>query len=158
LTVKSIYIAGPMRGLPEWNFSAFDEATRKWRDSGWEAYSPHEFDMLLGYDARGKTETDLISKGSDRDWVRAVMVGDIACIMKVHAIALLPGWEGSMGATVELALAQFLGLEVYDAVTMEEISPDYRPWYEVKQYLETWQPKESSHPGLREHGSYKNVT
>lgn len=56
---------------------------------------------------------------------------DLACIFAADGIALLPGWEHSAGATVELALAQFLSLPAYDAVMMHQIYPTERPWSAV---------------------------
>lgn len=106
-----IYIAGPMRGLPEWNFPAFDEAERRWRSFGHIAFSPAATDRALGYLPT--------TEGVDQEHLKHVMLSDIACLYSADAIALLPGWQNSRGTAVELALAQFLGLDIYDAVTME---------------------------------------
>ena len=63
--------------------------------------------------------------------LRHAIMSDIACIFHADAIALLPEWETSSGATVELALAQFLGLPVYDAETMHQVFPPVKPWQEL---------------------------
>lgn len=109
-----------MRGLPDWNFPAFDEAETRWRNAGHTAFSPAQTDRALGYgpDHQGGIEH-----------LKHVMLNDIAAIYHADALALLPGWEKSRGAAVELALAQFLELPIYDAVTMEEIEPKPIPWY-----------------------------
>lgn len=119
-----VYIAGPMRGLPDWNFPAFDAAERAWREAGHIAFSPAQTDRALGYGDHG-------TEAVDSRHLKHVMLGDIAAIYAADGIALLPGWENSMGATVELALAQFLGMKVFDAVTMKEIQPRSKPWLKV---------------------------
>ncbi len=116
-----IYIAGPMRGIENWNFPMFDYAEEIWRDAGHQPFSPAQIDRVLKY----SPTTD---SGCNDDHLRHVIQMDIACVMAADAIALLPGWEASRGVAVELALAQFLGLPIYDAVTMGLIHPQITPW------------------------------
>lgn len=134
-----IYIAGPMRGIPEWNFPAFDEAEARWRAAGHVPFSPAQVDRALKYDPNEQGE-------ATNGHLRHVIQMDIACIMAADAIALLPGWENSRGATVELSLAQFIGIPVYDAITMERIEPAGRPW----SWLPVWakRPTLGSPPGV----------
>lgn len=118
-----VYIAGPMRGLPGWNFPAFDDARDRWRAAGHVAFSPADTDRALGYAAAAGFNGD----GSP-EHLKHVMLLDVACVFHADAIALLPGWERSRGATVEVALGQFLGLRFFDAVTMKEVYPPRAPW------------------------------
>jgi len=37
---KSIYIAGPMSGIPEFNFPAFYDAAESWHRIGWKVFNP----------------------------------------------------------------------------------------------------------------------
>jgi hypothetical protein len=120
-----IYLAGPMRGLRDWNFPAFDLAERLWRGAGHQPFSPAATCRVLGYALGDGTDP---AAPVDDGHLRHVMSMDIACIMAADAIGLLPGWEDSTGATLELALAQFLGLGVYDALTMYRMYPPTRPW------------------------------
>lgn len=116
---KKVYIAGPMRGIPEWNFPAFEQAEKRWIDKGWQAFSPAAMDKALGYDP---------NEPCVKEHLQHVILADIAAIFAADAIALLSGWEKSMGVAVELSLAQFLSMPVYCAETMEEMSPITRPW------------------------------
>lgn len=116
-----VYIAGPMRGIPEWNFPAFHEARKRWREAGHTAFSPASTDEALGY-------SETTEGFNEKPHLLHVIHSDILCISNADAIALLPGWEKSSGATVELALAQFLGLKVFDAVTMKQKAPSKTPW------------------------------
>lgn len=97
----SIYIAGPMTGLPEYNFPAFHAAADAWRAVGWDVFNPAE-----SFEGR----TDL----AYRDYVKV----DLAALRRCDAIALLPGWDGAnaRGSVWEHEVAaELLGIPVYDA-------------------------------------------
>lgn len=115
-----VYIAGPMRGLPNLNFEAFDGAARLWKSAGHQPFSPAEMDRALGYTGE-----------NDSGALRHVILGDIVAIYSADAIAVLPGWERSRGATLEVALAQVLDLPIYDAITMYPLTVQSRPWAQV---------------------------
>ena len=117
-----VYIAGPMRGLPGWNFPAFDAAETRWRSAGHQPFSPAQIDRVLQY---GPEDGESIAH------LRHVIQLDLACVLNSDAIALLPGWQRSRGATAELSLALFLGLGVYDAVTLQPIHVTPTPWAEI---------------------------
>lgn len=96
----TVYISGPMTGLPEYNYPAFAAAAEAWRDLGHTVLSPHE---AFGGD-----------KGRDyHDYIRE----DVRMLVQCDAIALLPGWERSRGARLELHVAQMMGCAVYSALT-----------------------------------------
>lgn len=117
-----VYIAGPMRGIAEFNFPAFLEA-QDWFDNGpflahYETFNPAVHDIDNGFEHGGLTgNEDLTALGFD---LRAALAADLEYITKyADAILLLPGWEKSKGARAELATAQALGLQaaVYDDMT-----------------------------------------
>lgn len=122
--MKRVYIAGPMTGIPRFNFPAFDYATIRWRDAGWEVVSPADLTRDLWRERFGEdfdpASTDpAISAGGDiyRDFLRE----DIRAILSCDAIALLPGWRKSKGVAVELTVARAMKLAVLDAETFEPI-------------------------------------
>lgn len=109
-----VYLSGPMRGYPEFNFPAFHHAARTLRSLGHEVFSPAEKDI----ERAGKD----ISKGSDGSIEKATaehgfslrdaLGDDLAWICaEAEAIALLPGWEKSAGANAEHATAKALDLK-----------------------------------------------
>jgi len=104
-----IYIAGPMRGHPEYNFPAFHDAARRWRLKGHEVISPAEMDQVHGFDEK--------KDAVDNAFLRAVIVRDMEAIAKCDGIVMLADWENSSGAKLERALADYLGLEVFDDAT-----------------------------------------
>lgn len=109
---KSIYIAGPMRGHPLFNFPAFDAAAELLRAEEWVVYSPAEADRDLGFDERGHTGNEPITELVNFDHREAMCnVCEFIC-MEADAIYMLKGWGHSMGARAEWALALAIGLEV----------------------------------------------
>jgi hypothetical protein len=91
---KRIYIAGPMRGLPEHNFPAFRAAASVLRSLGNEVVSPVEINH--GPDAPQRSAEECLRR-------------DLRALIDCTAIALLPGWEQSVGARCEAAVAVTLG-------------------------------------------------
>lgn len=113
----TVYIAGPMRGVPFYNFPAFDVARNLWEDEGYNVISPADLDRKAGFDPIDNPGQDWNEDKGE------VIKRDILAILETlkpntaDAIALLPGWEASKGAAVEVALGQFLGLGFVDAET-----------------------------------------
>lgn len=110
-----IYLAGPMRGYPEFNFPAFHEAARTLRSLGHEVFSPaekdnerHGKDISTG-NAAGDVEKAVKEHGFS---LRVALGDDLAWICaEAEAIALLPGWEKSSGVAAEWATARALDLK-----------------------------------------------
>ena len=134
---KRIYIAGPMRGLVNWNVAAFDLAEKAWTEAGWHVFSPAAIVRAMGYAWGDSAPTEPDGNGPGSAHLKHVLNSDITCLIHSDAIALLPGWERSRGATASSTVAQFLGLEVYDAVTMERLDPPMTPWRRVVARMET---------------------
>lgn len=113
-----IYIAGPMRGIPEFNFPAFHAAAAKLRAEGHEIFSPAEADNLHhGVDiSKGNTTGDETLAASEYGFnLRDALIRDLTWICKhADAIGRLPGWRNSKGATAESAVGEALGLNLFD--------------------------------------------
>lgn len=114
--MAKIYVAGPMRGIPEFNFPAFHAATAKLRGEGWTVFNPAEKDNERhGKDiSKGNLHGDEEVAAKEHGFnLREALGCDLAFICaEADAIALLPGWENSKGAKAEHATAIALGLEV----------------------------------------------
>ncbi|MDQ0735314.1 DUF4406 domain-containing protein [Arthrobacter agilis] len=89
----TLYLAGPMSGLPDFNYPAFHEAAAKLRAAGYTVLNPAE-------NPKPEPET----------W-QGYMRLAIAQLIQADGIALLPGWEVSRGAMVEYTLAVDLELD-----------------------------------------------
>jgi hypothetical protein len=135
-----VYLAGPMRGYSQWNAPAFDAAALAWRRAGWEVHSPVDSDRSLGVDPRTAAPEELARRATDHEWLRLVILDDVQTVCGVDAVALLPGWRDSAGATVEVALALFLGLSTLDTATMMPVYPVPRPWFHLYEILVVKKP------------------
>lgn len=96
-----LYLAGPMTGLPEYNFPAFHRAAAAWRAAGWEVCNPAE-------SFNGATDLPY----------RRYVEHDLDLLRTCDAIAMLPGWDGpnARGSVWERQVAvQLLRIPVYDA-------------------------------------------
>lgn len=112
-----VYLAGPMRGIPRFNYPAFFAAAAMLRTAGHMVFSPAERDIerhggvdIAANNLAGDEALAAADHGFDR---RKAMADDTAFICnEADAIALLPGWENSSGANAEWALAKALGLKI----------------------------------------------
>jgi hypothetical protein len=111
-----IYLAGPMRGIPEFNFPAFHANAAKLRAQGHFVFSPAERDIeKTGVDiSKGNATGDnAIAEAQYGFSLREALKDDLEFIcLHAEAIALMPGWENSKGANAERATAIALGLEI----------------------------------------------
>lgn len=97
-----IYLAGPMRGIPDFNFPVFDAAAANLRSQGYTVFNPADNDREKGYVGKPVDEIK-----------RDCIMDDLTYIAReADAIALLPGWEVSKGVAAEVALAIFLDLKL----------------------------------------------
>jgi nucleoside 2-deoxyribosyltransferase len=92
-----IYIAGPMTGLPEHNYPAFNREAEFLRRQGWEVVNPAELWPNF--------------EGAVRDLTEVVKL-DLAMLCECDTIYMLRGWERSAGARTEHAVAVWLNLEI----------------------------------------------
>lgn len=105
-----VYIAGPMRGIPLYNFPAFDAAASELRDEGHEVVNPADLDRDTGMDP--------LALPSDWDWndlppsvdSNTFADRDLEALRGCDAIYLLKGWQQSTGAMAEYHVAKWRGL------------------------------------------------
>ncbi len=114
--MKTIYLAGPMRGIAQFNFPAFMEATARLRSEGHRVFSPAENDQdKLGDDFGVDNATGDIGEATKEEGfsLRDALKDDLSwiCDNATH-IALLPGWENSNGSKAEWSLAVALDLGI----------------------------------------------
>ena len=94
--LKRIYLAGPMSGLPDFNYPAFHAAAAVLRAQGHHVENP----------AENPAPTCGTWQGYMRMSLRQIAACDCLC--------MLPGWRASRGARIEHGLALDLDLEVVD--------------------------------------------
>lgn len=121
LTQKSVYIAGPMSGYPNFNFPAFFAAEEKFKAEGWDVKNPAGKDVEDDPDIQNNATGDAsiaIAKGWD---FRGAFKWDAEAVIYGDAIYMLKGWEFSPGASAEHAIAKFI----------KKNYPEYQIMYEV---------------------------
>jgi len=99
----TLYLSGPMSGLPEFNYPAFQAAAERLRAQGSTVISPHE----LPANCPGCTNI------GEHSWAQHMRV-DLAALLTCDVIVLLPGWQQSRGAQLEKTVAEAIGLMIVD--------------------------------------------
>lgn len=90
-----IFIAGPMTGIPEYNFPAFFEAQAKLEALGYEVANPADTGVREGW--------------GHRDYLRV----SVPMMLQCDSVAALPGWDKSVGCTqYEFPIAGMFGMEI----------------------------------------------
>jgi hypothetical protein len=89
-----IYIAGPMTGLPELNYPAFNAKAAELRAQGHHVENPAEN-----------------PEPHCRSWLGYMRLA-LVQIARCDAVVMLPGWSKSRGACIEHQLAVGLGLQI----------------------------------------------
>ena len=110
----TIYIAGPMRGIENFNFPAFDRQAKVLEEQGWKVINPAEMDRQDGLPCSGPMEYDPAISYEDREFMRDALKRDLVVICdKCTAMYMMSDFEKSRGAKAEWHLAKALGLEIY---------------------------------------------
>ena len=109
-----IYIAGPMRGKPRYNFPAFDHAAGIIRAAGHEPVSPADRARSMGVDPAHLEDDWDYNQEPEGASVRALMTANFADLLTCDAIILLDGWQESGWAPIEAAAAKQAGLKRLD--------------------------------------------
>lgn len=97
LRARSIFISGPMSGLPGNNYEAFHAEARRFRALGWHVESP--------------AENPAPPQGRWEDYMRLSIRQLVAC----KEVFMLPGWSASRGARLEHQIATGLEMPVSGA-------------------------------------------
>lgn len=119
-----VYISGPITGLPNKNKEAFDSLGCKLRELGFEVLNPFDLDYP-GFNSEGC-------------WFK-YMQRDLAQLVYCNAVCLLPGWEESKGARLEVTIAKQLNMPVFrlqeDMLVEEPVAIDIEITPLIPSYL-----------------------
>lgn len=92
--MKRLYLSGPMTGIPDLNFPAFHAEAARLRALGYEIVNPAE-----------------LVADPEAPWEQCLRA-DIKAMMDCDGVALLPGWERSKGAHLEVHIAHRVGMGI----------------------------------------------
>lgn len=103
-----LYLAGPMTGIADLNFSLFHAEAARLRALGYEVINPAEINC-------GTPPGPDAAYAERRAWWIKCMKVDITQLMTCDGVALLPNWKASKGAVIEVQLADDLEMFVIDS-------------------------------------------
>lgn len=97
-----IYVSGPMTGMPDHNYPMFNAVSEALRSQGHFVLNPAELDAI---------EDDPGSRAWE--WY---LRRDILAMLEheTDTVVLLPGWQGSEGAKLEVHLATALKMKTVE--------------------------------------------
>jgi len=101
--MNRIYISGPMTGIPEHNFPAFNAEADRLRALGYDVVNP----------------VDLNPVEAQHSWHECLR-NDLKELLDCDTIAMLDGWMDSNGAHLEMHVAHRVGIKVIEARTIVE--------------------------------------
>lgn len=93
MSKNKIYLAGPMRGKPGLNVSLFRKVTEKLEQQGYSVFNP------------------AIDAEEDKT-IAQFMEMDLPEVCRSNLMVVLPGWEKSTGARIEVSVAQHCSIPV----------------------------------------------
>lgn len=102
-SAETVYVSGPMRGKPGFNYPQFRAIAANQRAAGKTVNCPAE---NFGGDSTRK--------------LSEYMAKDLRMVLESDAIILMPGWRNSEGARLEASMAKALGRKFYEAVLNDD--------------------------------------
>lgn len=100
-----VYVSGPMSGHIDSNFPAFHAAAAALRGIGFDVVNPAEINP-------GEPPPPDASDDAHKHFWRQCLRADVRELCDCDMVALLPGWEDSSGAHLEVHIAHRLGIKV----------------------------------------------
>lgn len=100
----TVYLCGPITGLPNLNREAFEEAERTLTEKGYNVINPHKIPEHVG--------------AKDQSW-QGYMKRCIPYLVKADLVALLPNWSKSKGASREFDICVDFNIHVHQYHTIK---------------------------------------
>lgn len=120
-----IYLAGPMSGIPQFNFPTFDAAAKDLREKGWDVVSPAELDNPATRKSALESPDGAPGSGShEGETWGDFLARDVKLIADegVQGIICLDGWMESKGARLETFIGRLLGLPILRYADLQPIT------------------------------------
>lgn len=126
-SLRTVYLAGPMRGYEDFNFPAFEAAASWLKSQGFDVFSPS---------ARDLSDPD---HPSNEEWreedatfqtapftLAQYMAYDLKEVCSRDAVVCLPGWEESQGARLECMVSVEVNHPVFEITWEDGLALDPR--------------------------------
>lgn len=113
---RTYYLAGPMTGIPQFNFPLFLETAERLRAQGYDIVSPAELDSDETKAAAMASPDGAVGSGTTNGETWGdFLARDVKLVAdEVDGIIALPGWEKSRGAVLETFVARLCGKPVWE--------------------------------------------
>lgn len=98
-----------MSGVENWNFPAFFDAEEQLKELGYETLNPATND---GASIEAAIQNAISARDSGVTW-SSYMRRDLCNLVLSDSLCLLPGWQSSKGASLEVYVAKALGIPLY---------------------------------------------
>ena len=98
---RRLYIAGPMSGIPDFNYPLFNEVAAFYRAEGYHVENPAE------------NTIDASIAEPFLQW-QALMRLSIAQLITCDVVVVLPDYIASRGAALEVHIAKSIGIPIFD--------------------------------------------
>ena len=92
--MKRLYISGAMSGMPDLNFPLFNSEAARLRALGYDVVNPAE-----------------LNPDPSTSWHQCMRT-DLKALLDCDTIALLPQWQKSAGAHLEMHIAHRVGIDI----------------------------------------------
>ncbi|MEQ8233276.1 MAG: DUF4406 domain-containing protein [Gammaproteobacteria bacterium] len=122
--IDTVYVSGPMTGLPEFNYPAFNAAAAQLRAAGYRVENP--------------AENETPPCGTWQGFMRL----SLAQIARCDALYVLDAWERSRGAWLEITIARELELLIDFDRTL--LLPDHETTsarHPLREGAQRWKPE-----------------
>ena len=128
----TVYLCGPITGIPDLNREVFEEAERTLTAKGYHVINPHKIPEHVG--------------AKDQSW-QGYMKRDLPYLLKADLVALLPGWGKSKGAMFEFNLCYDLHIHTHNYDTIKVASLTQMRTI-MKAVAVVWEEENSKVPGF----------
>jgi hypothetical protein len=132
IVVPVYYLAGPMSGIPQFNYPKFAVIAGELRGAGFVIHSPPEQDSPAMQKAALANETGDLSKlqkDTNETW-GDVLANDVKFISdKAKGVIVMDGWENSRGARLEVFTCNLVRKPLFVYVGEGVVRPMVREEY-----------------------------
>ena len=123
---KPWYLAGPMTGIPQFNFPLFESEADRLRADGHAVISPHEQDSPAVQKAAWASPDGALHSGhiAGETW-GDILSRDVKLVAdQVHGVLVLPNWDKSRGARLETFVAYLCKKPILWASNLYPVNED----------------------------------
>lgn len=112
--MTTLYVAGPMTGILDFNYPEFNEVADNLRECGYTVLNPADVDAIHKRERQSgfaRHACNTCDDGLKHEWPW-YMKRTLRMMLDADGIALLRGWSQSRGAKIEAFVGKAVGMDV----------------------------------------------